>query len=77
VLESHLNEKIHADQDLEEIVHDECIFHQEWLAVLHETWSGNIDEVEVKGDDGNSRNGRTYEWPVICSWILLMLNEEK
>lgn len=71
--ESHLNEKIHADQHLKEIVNDECVLHQERLAILHETWPGNIDKIEVKGNDGDSRHGRSYEWPVICSWIFCLL----
>lgn len=69
-MKSHLNEEIHANQDLKEIVDDQQPFHQKWFAVLHETRSGIVDEVEVQGDDCQAGHGRSYQRPIICSFIL-------
>lgn len=47
VPQTHLNEEINANQYLNKIIYDECIFHKEWFSILHKTRSCDIDEVEV------------------------------
>lgn len=44
---THLYEEIHANQYLNEIIYNECIFHKEWFPILHKARSCDIDEVEV------------------------------
>lgn len=53
---TYLGKEIHADQDLYEVVDDQCVLELVWFAILHETWSPVVDEVKVERDDRQPRH---------------------
>lgn len=65
----HLNNKNNTEEDLHEIVYDECVFQLEGFSIFHVLWSGVEAEVEIADENEHQRSRRVAQKPWLCAGI--------
>jgi hypothetical protein len=66
---SYLGEQVHADENLYEIIRNQCMLELVWFAIFHEAWPPRVDKVKVEPDDGQPRHRGFDQRPLICPRI--------